>query len=165
MINETDRINKQIKLRDGRTLGYAEYGSSEGIPVFYFHGFPSSRLDWRLINDDNTLIELNTRIIAPDRPGYGLSDYKRGRKMVDWPEDVIELANSLQLDSFAVLGNLWRRTLRGFLCGFLRSRNPRNRLVKSGIVCGMGPSDAPGMKDGGKLDHSRYSLDHPMGAY
>ena len=39
------RTNQQISLHDGRTLGYAEYGAPEGTPVFYFHGFPSSRLD------------------------------------------------------------------------------------------------------------------------
>jgi len=36
----TDRTNQQIKLEDGRMLGYAEYGAPEGKPVFYFHGFP-----------------------------------------------------------------------------------------------------------------------------
>ena len=85
------QTSQQIKLQDGRMLGYAEYGPAEGIPVFYFHGFPSSRLDWQLINFDNSLAEINARVIAPDRPGYGLSEFKRGRQMVDWPDDVIEL--------------------------------------------------------------------------
>lgn len=40
--------SQQIKLQDGRVLGYAEYGSPEGLPVFYFHGFPGSRLDLKL---------------------------------------------------------------------------------------------------------------------
>jgi pimeloyl-ACP methyl ester carboxylesterase len=137
------KTNQQIKLQDGRMLGYAEYGPPEGIPIFYFHGFPSSRLDWQLSNDDNSLTELNARVIAPDRPGYGLSDYKRGRKMVDWPEDVIEMANTLQIDSFAVLGISGGGPYAAS-CAF----GIRDRLVKTGIVCGMGPSDAPGMKDG-----------------
>ncbi len=29
-----------VRLRDGRTLGYAEYGDAAGKPVFFFHGFP-----------------------------------------------------------------------------------------------------------------------------
>lgn len=137
------KISQQIKLQDGRMLGYAEYGASEGIPIFYFHGFPSSRLDWQLSNDDNSLTELNVRVIAPDRPGYGLSDFKRGRKMVDWPEDVIELANTLQIGKFAVLGISGGGPYAAS-CAY----GIRERLVKTGIVCGMGPSDAPGMKDG-----------------
>ena len=31
------RIDKTIKLADGKILGYAEYGDSFGYPVFYFH--------------------------------------------------------------------------------------------------------------------------------
>jgi pimeloyl-ACP methyl ester carboxylesterase len=42
--------------------------------------------------------------IAPDRPGLGLSDLKRGRKILDWPADVIELADALQIARFAVVG-------------------------------------------------------------
>jgi len=28
--------SRQIELQDGRKLGYAEFGSPEGSPVFYF---------------------------------------------------------------------------------------------------------------------------------
>jgi pimeloyl-ACP methyl ester carboxylesterase len=44
------------------------------------------------------------RLIAPDRPGYGLSDYQPGRRISDWPRDVLGLADGLSLDRFAVLG-------------------------------------------------------------
>ena len=81
MANE--RIDQQIKLRDGRMLGYAEYGVPDGVPVFYFHGFPSSRLDWQFFDNEDPVTELNARIIAVDRPGSGLSDFQRGRRLVD----------------------------------------------------------------------------------
>ncbi len=32
-------------LKDSRFLGFAEYGDPHGKPVFYFHGFPGSRLE------------------------------------------------------------------------------------------------------------------------
>ena len=124
------RQNQQIKLPAGRALGYAEYGAPEGIPVFYFHGFPSSRLDWQLVNDDAVLLDLNVRVIAPDRPGYGLSDYKSGRKMVDWPADVLELANALQIDRFAVLG-----ISGGGPYAASCAAGIDDRLIKTGIVC------------------------------
>ena len=41
-----------VVLADGRVMTYAEYGSPEGRPVFYFHGSPSSRLEPLLIGDD-----------------------------------------------------------------------------------------------------------------
>ena len=99
-----DRNNQHIKLKDGRALGYAEYGAPEGKPIFYFHGFPGSRLDWMLSDSDNSANELNARIIAVDRPGMGLSDFKRDRKILDWPDDVVELADILQIERFSVLG-------------------------------------------------------------
>jgi len=95
----TDNTSKTIKLKDGRLLGYAEYGAPEGKPIFYFHGFPGSRLDWPLFDTaDAIAARLNARIIAVDRPGTGLSDFKRDRKILDWPDDVIELADALQID-------------------------------------------------------------------
>ena len=140
---DDSRSSRQIKLPDGRNLAYAEYGPVEGNPVFYFHGFPSSRLDWRLFHDDDTLAELNVRVIAPDRPGYGLSDHKRGRTISGWPEDVVELAGALGIDAFSVLGVSGGGPYAAS-CAF----SIPDRLSKSGIVCGMGPADSPGVKDG-----------------
>ena len=36
--------DRHILLRDGRKLGYAEYGDPQGKPVFLFHGIPGSRM-------------------------------------------------------------------------------------------------------------------------
>jgi len=139
----TDNTSQTIKLKDRRTLGYAEYGAPEGKPVFYFHGFPSSRLDWPLADADDSAAQLNARIIAVDRPGMGLSDFKRGRKILDWPDDVIELADALQLNRFAVLGMSGGGPYAA-VCAF---KIPE-RLTATAIVCGMGPSEAPGAKEG-----------------
>lgn len=138
-----DRTSQKIQLRDGRLLGYADYGPSQGLPIFYFHGFPSSRLDWRLFCEDNTLMELGIRIIAPDRPGYGLSDFQPSRDIVDWPSDVVALANALGIDRFAALG-----VSGGGPYAIACAHGIGDQLTKAGIVCGMGPADAPGMKDG-----------------
>ena len=139
----TDNTSKTIKLKDGRTLGYAEYGAPEGKPVFYFHGFPSSRLDWPLFDTEAIAARLGAHIIAVDRPGTGLSDFKRGRKILDWPDDVIELADALQVDRFAVLG-ISGGGPYAEACSF---KIPQ-RLSATAIVCGMGPAEAPGAKDG-----------------
>src|SRR3989344_8029758 len=37
------RENNTISLKDGRILAYAEYGDPKGKPLFFFHGWPSSR--------------------------------------------------------------------------------------------------------------------------
>ena len=82
--------NQQIKLRDGRLLGYAEFGDADGEPILCFHGAHSSRLSGKVLAPVAT--RLNARVIDVDRPGFGLSDFKSGRQISDWPDDVIELA-------------------------------------------------------------------------
>jgi hypothetical protein len=94
--------NQQIKLRDGRLLGYAEFGDPDGKPILYFHGARSSRLSGKVLAPVAT--KLKAHIIAVDRLGFGLYDFKSGRQILDWPEDVIELVDALRLNRFAVLG-------------------------------------------------------------
>ncbi|MDO3380248.1 alpha/beta fold hydrolase [Geoalkalibacter halelectricus] len=91
-----------IQLKDGRTLGYAEFGASDGMPVFYCHGFPSSRLEAGI--GSAAALAHGLRLIAPDRPGFGLSDAAPQRTLLDWPQDLRQLADHLRIGRFAVLG-------------------------------------------------------------
>src|SRR5687767_15639086 len=85
----------QITLADRRKVEVAEFGAPNGRPVIYCHGFPASRLDAQLA--DEAAREAGVRLIAPDRPGYGLSDFQPGRRIGDWPRDVAEIADALGL--------------------------------------------------------------------
>ncbi len=91
-----------VRLRDGRRLAYAEYGDPNGRPVLFFHGTPGSRLFHH--PDESIAAAVRARIIAIDRPGFGRSDFKPGRQILDWPDDVLQLADALHLTRFAVLG-------------------------------------------------------------
>ncbi|MGE6632144.1 alpha/beta fold hydrolase [Bacillus sp. NPDC077027] len=91
-----------IQLKDGRKIGIIEYGDKNGFPVFFFHGTPGSRI--MFLDDDPTSIELGVRLISLDRPGFGLSDAKPNRTVLDWAEDVNEVADVLGIPSFSVLG-------------------------------------------------------------
>ena len=96
--------NQQFQLSDGRRLGYNERGPLDGKPLFYFHGSPSSRLEADLFLTDELLQSSSTRLIAIDRPGMGLSDFQPDRRQLDWPRDVVALADHLEIERFAVLG-------------------------------------------------------------
>lgn len=103
MHRETNEANNQtIQLRDGRTLAYTEYGASSGKVLFYFHGGADSRLEARILA--NPAKRAGIRLIGIDRPGMGLSQFQAGRRLLDWPEDVVGLADSLKIDRFAVVG-------------------------------------------------------------
>lgn len=91
-----------IHLQDGRKLAYKEYGAEDGIPVMIFHGTPGSKL-W-YAEDDETALSLGIRLIATDRPGCGTSDPKPGRTLLDWADDIVQLADALRIGQFAVLG-------------------------------------------------------------
>ena len=94
--------NQSIQLNDGRRLGFAEFGSETGIPVFYFHGAATSRLE--LPFDEQDLIDQSVRVICTDRPGHGLSDFQPNRKLLDWPEDIRQLSEYLSIDKFYTVG-------------------------------------------------------------
>ncbi len=126
------KAGETVQLSDGRTLAYLETGDPEGRPVFYFHGGPGSRLEGFLF--DELSQQLGIRMIAPDRPGYGLSDYQDDRTYLDWPEDVSELADQLGIDRFAVLG--W--SSGGPHAAAVAHEIPQ-RLTVAAIVAGEGP--------------------------
>src|SRR4030065_1994205 len=127
------RLNQTIKLPDGRNLGYDEYGPPEGKPLLYFHGAPSSRLEWTIFSSQALAQKLNLRVIGPDRPGIGLSDYQEGRRIRDWPKDVTALADSLGLERFAMLSYSM-----GGPYGLATAASIPQRLTKVGILSGPG---------------------------
>jgi pimeloyl-ACP methyl ester carboxylesterase len=93
---------RQLRLRDGRTLAYAEYGDPGGAPLLFFHGTPGSRLQLR--DADGTARRHTVRLLAPDRPGYGESSPQPGRTVGQYADDMRELADHLGLEQFAVAG-------------------------------------------------------------
>ena len=129
---------KLIHLRDGRALGYAEFGDLAGKPVFFFHGFPSSRLQHA--PGDLIATSLGAHIITIDRPGFGLSAFQPGRALLDWPNDVVALADALEIDQFAAIGlSGGGPYLLACAC-----KIPR-RLTSATVISGLGPLDQPGV--------------------
>jgi len=153
------RLDQHIKLADGRKLGFDEYGVEDGKPVFYFHGTPSSRLEWRMLHSAAMLQELHLRLIAPDRPGMGLSSFAKRRRISDWPADVVSLADYIGLKRFAVLGYSG-----GGPYALACARSIPERLTRVGVASGAGPFDQPGLTDGissGNLQYFQMVHDKP----
>jgi pimeloyl-ACP methyl ester carboxylesterase len=84
-------------------------------------------------------LRLDVRLIAPDRPGYGQSDYQPVRRITDWPGDVLELADALSLDRFAVLG-----ISGGGPYAVACAAALTDRVTAVGIVGGLGRTDIAG---------------------
>ncbi|KAK6348740.1 hypothetical protein TWF718_006527 [Orbilia javanica] len=124
-------------LKDGRTLGYARYGKKtdpKTLPVFYFNGTPGCHLEALLV--DQVAERLGIPIISTDRPGFGRSTFHVGHNLLLWPQDVIELADHLDIPKFGVIG------LSGgvpYALGCLHSI-PQERLVAATAVSGIYPT-------------------------
>ena len=95
-------VDTTLQLHDGRSLAYAEYGASSGNVLFYFHGGADSRLEARLLA--KAAKQADVRLIGVDRPGMGRSSFQAGRCLLDWPDDIVELADHLHIERFAVVG-------------------------------------------------------------
>ena len=72
-----------LQLQSGGHVTYDEYGDPQGVPVFFCHGWPSSRTMAELT--DGAARELGVRIISADRPGIHRSAFQANRKLIDWP--------------------------------------------------------------------------------
>mgnify|MGYP001085269277 CR=1 FL=1 len=131
-LTSNDKTANTIRLKDGRLLGYAEFGDPAGKPIFHFHGIPSSRLEGKYA--DEVAAKHGVRLIAVDRPGIGLSDFKPKRTILDWPDDVVELADALEIVRFVVEGISGGGPYSA-ACAY---KIP-NRLTAAAIISGLGP--------------------------
>jgi pimeloyl-ACP methyl ester carboxylesterase len=130
-----------ITLQDGRRLGYVEFGVPTGHPIFYFTGGTASGLFGQVLH--SAAAQAGARIIAPDRPGIGLSNFQPGRVIGDWPDDVCQLADSLGIGRFSVMSESG-----GSPYAAVCALKLPERLTAAAIVAGTSPFDAPGVLDG-----------------
>jgi pimeloyl-ACP methyl ester carboxylesterase len=98
------------------------------------HGFPASGLEAALL--DAPARALGIALVAPDRPGFGLSDPLPGRTLLDWPADVAALADALGVDRFRVLGGS-----AGCPYALAAAHLLRDRVIRVALVAGLGPTD------------------------
>ena len=137
---------ESVKLSDGRSLSFARFGDPSGKPVFYFQGFPGSRLEAQSNHD--AFLKAGIQLLALDRPGIGHSTRKNKRKLLDWPDDVVEIAKILKLEKFSILG-----VSGGGPYALACARAIPGYLNKVTVACGLGPMDAPNATSGMMLSN------------
>lgn len=128
--------DRSLQLPDGRTLGYAVYGAPDGRPVLYCTGGNSSRLEGRWF--DARARERGVRLVVPDRPGFGLSDFQPGRTLRDWPDDVCAMADALAIDRFPLFG-----LSGGGAHAAAVLHDAPDRVPRAAIVSGLAPPEMP----------------------
>lgn len=145
------RVDTSLQLSGGRRLGYAEYGEPNGKPVFLFHGNPGSRYEW--IRVAGPEIMQGRRAIAPDRPGFGQSDFHPGRTHLDWARDIGELADHLGIQRFAVVG-----FSSGGAHALACAQAMPDRVSALGLISCVAPLSVPGVFEGMSSPNRRELL-------
>lgn len=148
-----------LTLAGGREIGFAEYGDPAGSPVLALHGAPACRLMFRVA--DQEAARLGLRLIAPDRPGYGLSPIDSEGTLKSRTDELIAFADALGWSRFAVLavsgGGPYAVSLAAAL---------KERVTALALVSPMGPiadySQAPmGQEHPVDFFHRRFFMHLP----
>lgn len=125
-----------VVLKDGRKIGYADYGDHSGHPIFYFHGFPGSRLEAEKFHD--AAASIGGRIIGIDRPGMGLSTFDNQRTILSWANDIAVFADTIGVENFSIISHSGGSAFAA-ACAIALP----NRINRIAIVSGWAPFDAP----------------------
>ena len=94
--------DKVLRLADGGTLGFREYGDPHGAPLIFLHGWPSSSAQGIFLHHIGEARGL--RVLSLDRPGLGNSTRIPSRNFLHVPPLVEELAEALELGACYVMG-------------------------------------------------------------
>lgn len=97
------RVEGTVRLADGRHIGFAEFGVPDGRPVLWFHGTPGAK---RQIppHARDLAVERGVRLIGIERPGTGRSTSHRYDALIEYADDIAELADHLGFERFGVVG-------------------------------------------------------------
>lgn len=128
--------SQTFTLPGGRVLGFATYGASytpTTPTILYFHGFPGSRIEAGFIATSSLPVPIH--IVSIDRPGMGLSDFQPGRRIIDWPSDVLAIVDHLGIEKFYVTGDSGGSPY-ALVCA---KEIPRTRLLGAAVVSGIYP--------------------------
>jgi pimeloyl-ACP methyl ester carboxylesterase len=123
---------------DGRRLAFAVWGDPDGFPVLSLHGTPGSRLG-RWPRED-LYRELGVCLVTHDRAGYGRSERRRGRTIVDEVDDVVALADHLGFEQFGAYGGSGGGP-HVLACA---ARLP-DRVLRAKCIVGIAPFGPPGL--------------------
>ena len=123
----TELTQSRISLATGITLNVATGGARGGEAIVFLHGFPESHRTWREIAP---ALAGDYFVVCPDQRGFagadkpdGVENYRTDRIV----EDLIALADALDLGRFTLVGHDWGGAVAWFAA--LRHPDRIKRLV------------------------------------
>lgn len=163
------RDSQILALPNGGTVGFAEYGAPDGVPVLALHGAPASRLMFSVADAAARVHGL--RVVAPDRPGYGLTPPDDDPALASRTDLLHAFVETLGFDRFAILG-----VSGGSPYAVALAARLQHRIAALALVSPMGPVADYAASPDAALDpvsflHDRFFmhmpyrtwLTHPLG--
>jgi pimeloyl-ACP methyl ester carboxylesterase len=141
MIRHSKMIANLLVMRDGRKLEVTEYGDHAGHPAIFFHGLIGSHHQASYISEEAGRIGI--RIIAPNRPGVGRSEFVERKSALEAVADVEDVAQALQLDRFSLIG-----ISGGTPYALAALSRMADRVKTVTVISGMGPMRLSGALHG-----------------
>jgi pimeloyl-ACP methyl ester carboxylesterase len=137
------KIEGNIAVAEDRQIGFAEFGTPQGIPVFWLHGTPGAR---RQIPTEARAFaqQHNIRLIGIDRPGIGSSTPHQYETLSMFADDLRLIADTLGIDKMAVVG-----LSGGGPYTLACAAAMPDRVVAAGVLGGVAPTSGPDAAEGG----------------
>lgn len=128
---------RDVTLRDGRTLHVYDQGDPDGNVVVQHHGTPGSGLAYP--PDIELARERRLRVLSYDRAGYGGSTPKPGRSVVDVVPDIEDVLDTLGVERYGSLGGSGGCP-HSFACGARSAR-----CLAAAAIAAPAPYEAEGL--------------------
>ena len=140
------RTEGKAPVRDGRVLGYSEFGPMDGKPIVWLHGTPGGR---RQVPQAARVLaqELGGRIIGIERPGIGWSSSHLYDCIFDFCEDLSLALEFLKVDKLSIIG----LSGGGPYTLAAASGLKKQEVVSVGILGGVGPTRGTNAVSGGPI--------------
>lgn len=137
------RFEGTVRVRRGRKLGVAEFGTPDGQPVVWFHGTPGAR---RQIPEGARQMAAREglRVVGIDRPGVGLSAPHLYDSVFDFVADLELVVDQLGIDRFSTVG-----LSGGAPYAMAAAVGLPDRVASVGVLGGVVPSVGPDAAPGG----------------
>ena len=149
------RLEGTVRVRAGRKLGIAEFGTPDGQPIVWLHGTPGARRqipeEARKLADARGL-----RIVGIDRPGVGLSTTHLYENIFDFVADLEMVVDQLGIERFATIGLSGGGPYALAAAAGLPGRVPVVGVL-GGVVPSVGPDAPPGGGSASPRGSSRCS--------
>lgn len=142
---ERPKLEGNVAVGDDRQIGFAEFGTPQGRPVFWLHGTPGARrqipVEARAYAEKNDI-----RLIGVDRPGIGSSTPHQYPNVLAFAHDLRTIADVLGIDAMSVIG-----LSGGGPYALACAAAMPDRVVAAGVLGGVAPTIGPDAIRGGAM--------------